>query len=65
MTTPIVEKDLDNATLTVTTEFDAPLEHVWQLFADPRKRRSGGARPPTRRRCISTSCARAARSSTR
>lgn len=37
MTTPIVEKDIDNATLTVTTEFDAPLEHVWQLFADPRK----------------------------
>lgn len=37
MTTPIVEKDLDNANLTVTTEFDAPLEHVWQLFADPRK----------------------------
>ncbi|HLU53235.1 MAG TPA: SRPBCC domain-containing protein [Acidimicrobiia bacterium] len=37
MTTPIVEKDLDNATLTVTTEFDAALEHVWQLFADPRK----------------------------
>lgn len=37
MTTPIVEKDLEKATLTVTAEFDAPQEHVWQLFADPRK----------------------------
>lgn len=28
--------DVDDLTLTFVTEFDAPLERVWQLWADPR-----------------------------
>jgi uncharacterized protein YndB with AHSA1/START domain len=32
-----VDKDLDARTLTITAEFDAPLERVWELWADPRK----------------------------
>ena len=31
-----VEKDLDSLSLTIVAEFDAPLERVWQLWADPR-----------------------------
>ncbi|MCS0500331.1 SRPBCC family protein [Protaetiibacter mangrovi] len=32
-----VDKDLENATLTVTATFAHPLEKVWELYADPRK----------------------------
>lgn len=32
-----VEKDLDNHTLTVVAAYDAPVERVWQLYADPRQ----------------------------
>jgi uncharacterized protein YndB with AHSA1/START domain len=32
-----ITKDFANATMVVTTEFDHPLEQVWQLWADPRK----------------------------
>jgi uncharacterized protein YndB with AHSA1/START domain len=32
-----VEKDLDGLTLTITTEFDATPERVWQLWSDPRQ----------------------------
>jgi uncharacterized protein YndB with AHSA1/START domain len=32
-----VDKDLDDNTLTVLAEYDAPLERVWQLYADPRQ----------------------------
>jgi uncharacterized protein YndB with AHSA1/START domain len=32
-----VDKDFDNLTLTVVADFDAPLERVWQLWADPRQ----------------------------
>jgi uncharacterized protein YndB with AHSA1/START domain len=31
-----VDKDVDNLTLTLVAEFDAPIERVWQLWADPR-----------------------------
>jgi uncharacterized protein YndB with AHSA1/START domain len=31
-----VEKDLDRLTLTVTAEFAAPVDRVWQVWADPR-----------------------------
>ena len=31
-----VTKDLDNLTLTLVADFDAPIERVWQLWADPR-----------------------------
>jgi uncharacterized protein YndB with AHSA1/START domain len=32
-----VEKDLDNLSLTLFAEFDAPIDRVWQLWADPRQ----------------------------
>jgi uncharacterized protein YndB with AHSA1/START domain len=32
-----VDKDLDNLSITLTAEFEAPVEDVWQLWADPRK----------------------------
>jgi uncharacterized protein YndB with AHSA1/START domain len=32
-----VTKDFDNRTLTITAEFAAPLERVWQLYEDPRQ----------------------------
>jgi uncharacterized protein YndB with AHSA1/START domain len=31
-----VEKDFDGLSLTLVAEFDAPIERVWQLWADPR-----------------------------
>lgn len=37
MSTPIIHKDADNLTLTVTTELDATVERAWQLWADPRQ----------------------------
>ena len=36
-TTPVVEKDLDAATLTVTARYAASPERLWQLWADPRQ----------------------------
>ena len=32
-----VDKDFDSLTLTLVAEFDAPIERVWQLWADPRQ----------------------------
>ena len=32
-----IRKDTDALTMTITTEFDAPVERVWQLWADPRQ----------------------------
>jgi len=32
-----VDKDFDNLTLTLVADFDAPVERVWDLWADPRK----------------------------
>jgi uncharacterized protein YndB with AHSA1/START domain len=32
-----VQKDLDHQTLTITAEFAAPVERVWQVYADPRQ----------------------------
>jgi uncharacterized protein YndB with AHSA1/START domain len=32
-----VEKDLDEPSLTIVAEFDAPIERVWELWADPRQ----------------------------
>jgi uncharacterized protein YndB with AHSA1/START domain len=36
MTVTSVDKDLDIATMTVTTAFAAPVERVWEIWADPR-----------------------------
>jgi uncharacterized protein YndB with AHSA1/START domain len=32
-----VEKDLDNLSLLLVAEFDAPIQRVWELWADPRQ----------------------------
>ncbi len=32
-----VDKDLDNHKMTVVAEYDASVERVWQLYADPRQ----------------------------
>ncbi|HEY7737846.1 MAG TPA: SRPBCC domain-containing protein [Candidatus Limnocylindria bacterium] len=37
MTVTAVRKDLDAKTMTITAEFDASPERVWQLWADPRQ----------------------------
>jgi uncharacterized protein YndB with AHSA1/START domain len=37
MSVTSVTKDLDNLTLTLVADFDAPIERVWQLWADPRQ----------------------------
>jgi uncharacterized protein YndB with AHSA1/START domain len=37
MTVTSVVKDFDSLTLTLVVEFDAPVERVWQLWADPRQ----------------------------
>jgi uncharacterized protein YndB with AHSA1/START domain len=37
MTVTSVVKDFDNLTLTVVADFGAPVERVWQLWADPRQ----------------------------
>jgi uncharacterized protein YndB with AHSA1/START domain len=37
MTVTRVEKDFETLTLTLVAEFDAPIERVWELWADPRQ----------------------------
>ena len=37
MSVTSVDKDLDSLTLTLVAELDAPVEQVWQLWADPRQ----------------------------
>jgi uncharacterized protein YndB with AHSA1/START domain len=32
-----VEKDYDSLSLTLVADFDAPIDRVWQLWADPRQ----------------------------
>jgi len=36
MSVTSVDKDLDNRTLTLLADFDAPIERVWELWANPR-----------------------------
>ncbi|MEU9792531.1 SRPBCC domain-containing protein [Streptomyces sparsogenes] len=37
MSVTSVDKDLDNLTLTLIADFTAPVDRVWQLWADPRQ----------------------------
>ncbi|MEX0953522.1 MAG: SRPBCC domain-containing protein [Nitriliruptoraceae bacterium] len=37
MSVTSVDKDLDNLTLTLIADLDAPVERVWELWADPRQ----------------------------
>ncbi len=32
-----VQKDLDALTMTITAEFDAPADRLWQIWSDPRQ----------------------------
>ncbi|MGJ9413239.1 SRPBCC domain-containing protein [Aeromicrobium sp. CF4.19] len=32
-----IQKDLENRTIIITSEFAAPLERVWELYSDPRQ----------------------------
>jgi uncharacterized protein YndB with AHSA1/START domain len=32
-----VQQDLDTLTLTITADFAAPVERIWQIYADPRQ----------------------------
>jgi uncharacterized protein YndB with AHSA1/START domain len=36
MTVTDVRKDTDQLTMSITVEYDAPVEQVWELWADPR-----------------------------
>ncbi len=46
MSVTSVDKDFDTLTLTLLADFDAPVEQVWELWADPRKLESWWG-PPT------------------
>jgi uncharacterized protein YndB with AHSA1/START domain len=37
MSVTSVDNDYDNLTTTLVADFDAPVDEVWQLWADPRK----------------------------
>ncbi|GAA3446919.1 SRPBCC family protein [Planomonospora venezuelensis] len=37
MSVTSIDKDFDNLTLTLVADFDAPVDRVWQLWADPRQ----------------------------
>jgi uncharacterized protein YndB with AHSA1/START domain len=37
MSVTSLDKDFDSLTLTLVADFDAPIERVWQLWADPRR----------------------------
>jgi uncharacterized protein YndB with AHSA1/START domain len=37
LTVVSVEKDIERLSLTLVAEFDAPIERVWELWADPRQ----------------------------
>jgi uncharacterized protein YndB with AHSA1/START domain len=37
MSVTSVDKDFDSLSLTLIADFDAPIERVWQLWADPRQ----------------------------
>jgi uncharacterized protein YndB with AHSA1/START domain len=32
-----VQQDLDTLTLTITADFAAPVQRIWQVYADPRQ----------------------------
>ncbi|QTO37679.1 hypothetical protein J7D54_00800 [Tessaracoccus sp. MC1865] len=45
-----VSRNLDEHSLTLTAEFAAPVERLWQIYADPRQLERVWARPDTRPR---------------
>lgn len=59
-----VEKDLDSLSLVLVAEFHAPIERVWQLWADPRRLEGWWGRRATRRAWKSTTSLPVAKSPT-
>jgi uncharacterized protein YndB with AHSA1/START domain len=55
-----ITPDIDARTLTIVADFAAPVERVWQVYADPVSWRRCGARRPTRPRWSTTTCGPAA-----
>ena len=55
-----ITKDLDTRTLTITAEFAAPVERVWEIYADPRQLEQVWGPPSTRRPSSTTTCGPAA-----
>jgi uncharacterized protein YndB with AHSA1/START domain len=53
MSVTSIEKDYDNLTLTLVADFDAPIERVWQLWADPRQLERWWG-PPSHRATVDT-----------
>ena len=43
-----VNQDLDARALTITAEFAAPVERIWQVYADSHPRASGTVTQPGR-----------------
>ena len=43
-----VQHDLDALTLTITADFAAPVDRVWQVYADPRQLERVWGPPATR-----------------
>ena len=64
MTVTTVRKDPEALTMTLTAEFEASPERVWQLWADPRQLERWWGRRPIRQRSRRTTWRRAAASST-
>jgi uncharacterized protein YndB with AHSA1/START domain len=54
-----VVPDQQAHTLTLTAQYAAPVEDVWQLWAAPRSWSAGGVRPRTRRPSSTTTFASA------
>ena len=54
MTVLSVRKDPEQLSMTITSEFNAPIERVWRMWDDPASSSAGGARRRTRRPSSST-----------
>lgn len=52
-----VKKDLDAFSLTIVADFAAPVERVWQIYADPRQRQRVWGPPEYPVTSWTTSCA--------
>ena len=55
-----VSHDVDALTLTITAQFAAPVERIWQIYADPRQLEKVWGPPTYRRQWSSTNSGPAA-----
>ena len=56
--------DLDTRTLTITAEFAAPVDRIWQVYADPGSSSRCSVLPPIRPPSSNTTCPPAAEPTT-